>query len=136
MIILQVLFWFIVSVAALVLASMISWRLVPAVFISESKIENPVLKGRHNDWWVVFRWVPRRLNALIGKPWKAPHKLLGTNNRADGHQDVPAPGTWSICWPPHFAILTKAGMLWGLGVRPDYDPNGKYYTLRACRHKN
>ena len=115
-------------VVAVLVASIVSWRLRPALFTSKAKLP-AILLGNHEDWWPFLRWVPRRLTAFIGG--RDPVQLLGTNPR-DHHQDVPAAGTWCLSWPFHAAALIKT-RLFGFGIRRDYVDG--YWTLRAVLRK-
>jgi hypothetical protein len=150
--------WPLLVLAVLVVASILSWKLKPAIFVKEEDLPAEALKGKHNDWPPLMRWIPRRWSSLVGGRTKYPIQLFGSNKRIlrDGitgepvlyndkmviQQDVPDRGTWCLSWPFHFAALTQKGMLYGLGVRKDYfgdDPDTSddddYWTLRVCRHK-
>jgi hypothetical protein len=136
--------WPIGILLALVVVSILSWKLKWAVFVKDEDLPNETLKGKHNDWWWFMKWIPRKFNAFLGGRGD-PKQLLGTNDKiVNGKliQDVPAVGTWCLSWPFHFVILTKKEFLFGIGVRRDYygddpqmDDGQEYYTLRfVCRH--
>ena len=114
----------------LVLASILSWRLKWTLLVSKETLP-PVLSRNHMDWWPWLRWIPRNLSAFVGGA--DPVQLLGTNSEGH-HQDVPAPGTWCLSWPIHFAVLTKNGFIFGAGIRRDYVDG--YWTLRIVCRKN
>ena len=118
-------------IAGLLLANCLSWSLIPAYLVPKSKLPTPTLLRQHEDWPKPFRWINRRLSSFITSNKcnrGAPIQLLGSNP-AEHPQDVPAPGTWCLSWPLHFAVRTKSDLLLALGIRYDYFDHG-YYTLR------
>jgi hypothetical protein len=112
-----------------ILANLISWRLVPAIFIRKSKLPS-ILQDSHSDWWFFLRWIPRRITALVGG--RNPVQLLGSNPK-EHNQDIPAAGTWCLSWPFHLAILTRKGKLFAFGIRRDYVD--QYWTFRFVWRK-
>lgn len=85
-------------------------------------------KGRHTDWPWPFSFIPRSWNAWASN--KLPKQLLGN---AKGHLDIPAPGEWTIDWPPYVAIHRFSGWYARFGIRYDYVDH--YYTFPALTIK-
>ena len=92
-----------------------------------NKPRSKTLLKNHEDWIWPFKYIPRRWNAYLGgsRPW--PKRLLGNNTRTatqDGVvinlEDVPAPGTWTFCFPWYFAIQSQGGWFFRIGFRKDY----------------
>ena len=115
--------WIVAGVVGLALASMISWGLVPALFV---RSVSPMLDGRHDDWPWIFKYIPRRWSAFTAGRGE-PKQILG-NNPEWHNQDIPAKGTWCVSWPLHFVARSQENLTLAFGVRYDY--NGRFYTLR------
>ena len=115
----------------LTIISMATWRLKWAVLVSQDDLPTDTLKGRHNDWWWILKYIPRSISSFVCyKKDKKPKQILGSN--PDWHnQDVPAHGTWCLSWPLHFVFRTQKNFLFALGIRFDYH-DGEYYTIRAA----
>lgn len=143
---------------ALILAGLLTHRLIPAIFISSKSMPTETLKGRHNDWPWPLRWIPRRWSAFISK--KYPILIIGKSRKpvldiieVDGVEkivprrdangavimqyDIPRPGNWNFCWPLYISITFKNGFHIRIGIRKDYhDPmDGGYWTLSIGGHK-
>ena len=131
MIILQILSILLLLIVILFALSIITCRLKWALLVSKSKLPAILLRP-HNDWWPIFKWIPRRISALVGG--KPPKQLFGSNPK-NHHQDVPAAGTWCFSWPFHIASLTVKGKLFGFGIRYNYG-DGNYWSLRAVWRSN
>lgn len=124
----------------LFLASIFTNGMWPALFTAKRLLPAALL-GKHNDFPKGFRWIPRRWNAFISI--MPPVKLLGTCPK-DHQYDIPAPKTWILTWPLHFAWRGRL-KLDGTPVPPSfcirlslfrYDYNDKYYTFPAGAVKN
>lgn len=84
----------------------------------------PLPEGRHDDWPLFFKYVPRSWNAIASDV--PPVRIAGTEREED-HLDVPERGRWALAgfkrWkvPVYFAVTTKSGVHFRIGLlRFDY----------------
>lgn len=151
-----VLKWPLVVLVLLLAAGILTWRLKWAVLVKEADLPAEALKGRHNDWWWIISWVPRRWTAFVNGPnpkKKYPKMLFGNTREmlvvmVNGveerivRQDVPELGKYCVSWPPHIAWRTKTNKLRACGIRKTYwgdtadiNDGTDYWTAKFAWHR-